>query len=86
MMIFFSVTSGDEMSERRMKLNEFESCCCCVEYLLILFTFANGDVVLEFEENNDDVDDVDGCLMRFDRGVISTDVDLLLFMFSEIAV
>lgn len=49
--------------------------------LLILFKFPNvdnGDVVLEFCPNRDEVDDVEGIFMRFVRGVISTGADLVV--------
>lgn len=46
--------------------------------LLILFTFVNGDVVLELEDNKDEFDDVDGCLIRLEIGVISTGADLFV--------
>ena len=60
-----------------MKLNEVES-CWVVCLLLILFTFVNGDVVLELEDNKDEFDDVDGCLIRLEIGVISTGADLFV--------
>ena len=59
-----------------MKLNDVES--CWVECLLILFTLVNGEVVLELEENNEEVEDVDGCLIRLEIGVISTGADLFV--------
>lgn len=57
-----------------MKLNDVGS-------LLILFKFPNvnnGDGVVEFGPNRDDVDDVDGIFMRFVRGVSSTGADLVV--------